>query len=167
MFTALYSRFEAYLITVSDNRRSDTGRYWVWEAIDGIKPAVVIVEYNSVFGPDRAITIPYTPGFQRTRAHYSNLYYGASLRALDHLARSKGYAFIGGNSAGNNAYFVRRDTLNACVTEVPVEAGYTVSKVRESRDPRGRLTYASGRDRLPLIAGLDVINVLTGQPEKL
>ena len=73
-----------------------------------ILPVILILEYNAVFGIERSITSPYDPFFQRSRAHYSNLYYGASLPALHALAVSFGYQFIGCNSAGNNAYFVRR-----------------------------------------------------------
>ena len=36
----------------------DGNDYWVWEAIDCVDPTIVIVEYNSVFGPSMALTIP-------------------------------------------------------------------------------------------------------------
>ena len=39
------------------------------------------------------------------------IYYGASLSALCKLAEAKGYAFVGCNSAGNDAFFVKRDKL--------------------------------------------------------
>src|SRR5690348_2388073 len=35
----------------------DGNDYWVWEAIDVVDPTIVIVEYNSVFGPDRAVSV--------------------------------------------------------------------------------------------------------------
>ena len=60
----------------------DGNDYWVWKAIEVVNPVLVIVEYNSVFGKDSAITVPYDPQFDRTKAHYSNLYFGASLKAL-------------------------------------------------------------------------------------
>jgi hypothetical protein len=141
--------------------------YWVWEAISQIDPAVTILEYNAVFGIDRAITVPYDPAFQRTRAHASNLYFGASLGALHHLSKRKGYAFIGCSSAGNNAYFVREDKLNGSVREVSLSEGFVPSKFRESRDENGELTYASGAKRFELIAGMPVVNVLTGGTERL
>lgn len=145
----------------------DGNDYWIWEKIEAVEPVVVIVEYNSLFGIDRAITIPYDKNFQRTRAHHSNLYFGASLKALHHLAAQKGYAFIGCNSAGNNAYFVRNDALNDAVRKVSLEEGYVVSKFRESRDLQGRRTHVSGAKRLELIEGMPVYNVLTRQLEKL
>jgi len=73
----------------------DGNDYWVWKAIDGVEPDIVIVEYNSVFAKERAITIPYDPQFNRTLAHYSNLYFGASLKALNSLVYEKGYFLAG------------------------------------------------------------------------
>jgi hypothetical protein len=145
----------------------DGNDYWIWHSINSIQPAVVIVEYNSVFGKERAITIPYSPGFQRTKAHYSNLYFGASLPALTSLGARKGYAFVGSNSAGNNAYFVRVDLLNEDIKEVSIEQGYRMSKFRESRNQEGDLTYLAGEDRLRQISGLPVVNVETDEIENL
>jgi len=91
----------------------DGNDYWIWDAVRAVCPVVVIVEYNSVFGSEHAITIPYDPTFQRTKGHFSNLYWVASLKALALLARQKGYTCVGCNSNGNNAYFVRDDRLGA------------------------------------------------------
>jgi hypothetical protein len=33
--------------------------YWIWKEISAINPALVILEYNSVFGIERSITVPY------------------------------------------------------------------------------------------------------------
>jgi hypothetical protein len=89
------------------------------------------------------------------------------LRAFYELSTERGYAFIGCNSAGNNAYFVRRDKLNDRVREVTLNEGYVESKFRESRDEKGRLTFLSGSDRLGAIRGLPVFNTHTGEIEKL
>ena len=145
----------------------DGNDYWIWKEIDVISPVVVILEYNSIFGIERAVSIPYEKNFSRTMAHSSNLYYGASLPALYALSVQKGYAFIGCNSAGNNAYFVRRDKLNETIRETTLESGYVPSLFRESRAPDGRLTHLGGRDRIALIRGLPVYNTETNQIEKL
>ncbi len=137
----------------------DGNDYWVWKAITVISPVIAVVEYNSVFGLERPITIPYSKNFYRTKAHHSNLYYGASLKALHQLAASKGYAFIGCNSAGNNAYFVKREYLNETVREQSLEQGYVKSKFRESRNKYGRLSYLTGEERSRAIRGLPVYNV--------
>ena len=136
----------------------DGNDYWVWERIEVIDPRIVICEYNSIFGPTAAIVVPYDPEFVRTRAHYSNLYFGASLAALCHLAERKGYSFVGTNSVGTNAFFVRKDLADGLRTH-SVADGYVESKLRESRDRSGSLTYVSARDRVRLIADLPVHDV--------
>jgi len=144
----------------------DGNDYWIWEALDIVKPIVMIVEYNSVFGSDRSITVPYKADFSRTDAHFSNLYAGASIAALCDLAKEKGYAFIGSNSAGNNAYFVKKNYLKD-LKPLSAEDGYVESKFRESRNKEGKLTYLSGNERLDELKGLDVFNTRTNKIEKL
>jgi hypothetical protein len=132
--------------------------YWVWEAVDVVNPIIVVAEYNSVFGSKHAVTIPLDQKFQRARAHYSNLYWGVSLKALELLARRKGFALVGSNSAGNNAFFVRRDRLNG-QRELTAEEAYVDARFRESRNKRGELTFLSGRDRLREIEHLSIYDV--------
>ncbi len=144
----------------------DGNDYWIWEAIQVVMPDIVIVEYNSVFGCERAITIPYTKDFVRQNAHYSYLYAGASLPALCDLAQKKGYSFVGSNSAGNNAYFVRKEKLNG-LKPLAIEDGYVVSKFRESRDKYGNLNFLKGEERYKEIKGLPVFNTRTQQLEEL
>jgi len=136
----------------------DGNDYWIWRELD-LAPTIVIVEYNSVFGAERAVTVPYTPEFQRGKAHFSHLYWGSSLKAMYTLAQHKGYAFIGCNSAGNNAYFVRRDAMNDSVAEIPLLQGFVESKYRESRDRAGRLSYLRGAERAQAIRGLPVYDI--------
>ena len=136
----------------------DGNDYWIWEQIDVVQPVIVTIEYNSVFGSQHAVTIPYDPAFFRTSAHYSNLYWGASLRALCLLAEKKGYAFVGSNSNGNNAHFVRKERLGRIPALSP-EKGYVESKYRESRDQQGNLTYLGGMHRLNEIKDMQVYDV--------
>jgi hypothetical protein len=136
----------------------DGNDYWIWESIKVVEPAIVIIEYNSVFGIRHAITVPYRADFNRTEAHSSNLFWGASLKAMCRLAEEKGYAFVGANSNGNNAYFVRRDKIGRIKALSP-EAGYVQSRFRESRDPAGRLTYLSGDERLAAIREMTVYDL--------
>ncbi len=144
----------------------DGNDYWIWRALDVVSPILVILEYNSVFGVDRAITVPYDRAFSR-ESHYSGLYWGASLGALQRASARKDYAFIGCNSAGNNAYFVRRDSLNETVREIALEDGYVASAFREGRDTEGRLTFATGDDRVEAIRGMPVYNLDTDHIEEL
>lgn len=139
----------------------DGNDYWILDCLDFSKlnPCILICEYNSVFGKDRAITIPYDKNFYRTEKHYSNLYWGASLKALTLCANKKGYALIGSNLAGNNAYYIRKDCLNDIITEKSVEETYVNAKYRESRNEKGSLTCIRGDKRLEVIQGLPVYDI--------
>jgi hypothetical protein len=137
----------------------DGNDYWVLEAIEVVSPRILVAEYNSNFGPEAAVAVPYDPAFERGRAHWSNLYWGASLSALDGLARRKGYALVGGNSAGNNAFWVRDDAVEE-VPRVTVAEAYAVSRFRESRDESGALTYVRDqRARLAIIRNMPLWDV--------
>jgi len=140
----------------------DGNDYWVWERITSVEPVIVVAEYNSVFGAEKAVSVPYDPQFQRSAAHHSNLYFGCSLAALCHLAEKKGLAFVGSNSAGNNAFFVDRRHLGD-LQPLTSEAGYVESRFRESRDEDGRLNLLSGLARRVPIADMPLIDVITGR----
>ena len=85
----------------------DGNDYWIWEAVTVVTPRVVILEYNSMYGPDRAVTIPYQSDFDRRRHH--SMYYGASLAAMTRLSARKGYRLVAVEPAGVNAFFLRHD----------------------------------------------------------
>jgi hypothetical protein len=143
----------------------DGNEYWLWEAIVNMRPLIVVVEYNSLFGL-QPVVVPYREDFHRTAAHYSNLYYGSSLAALAHLGQSKGYLLLGSNIWGHNAFFVRADIAGEFHGRAPEEV-YVASKFRESRDHNGKLTYARGDDRFKLIQDLPVTHVGTGKTAPL
>ena len=143
----------------------DGNDYWVWKAIDVVQPVIIIAEYNSLFGCDRSITIPYDPEFYRMHAHHSGLYFGASLPALCNLANEKGYAFVGSNSAGNNAFFVKRTHLGV-LPNLQAKEGYVESRFREHRDPGGKLTFTPGKKAIESIRGMPVYNILNKQIEE-
>jgi hypothetical protein len=136
--------------------------YWVWRAIACARPVLVVIEYNGLFGPHRALTVPYDPKFRRHEAHFSGAYYGASLGALARLGAEKGYALVGSNLAGVNAWFVRRDRLGG-LREVPAAEAWVASPVRESRDASGALDFLDAGARLRAIAALPLVDVESGR----
>jgi hypothetical protein len=85
----------------------DGADYWIFEAMTACSPRIVILEYNSMFGPDRSVTVPYDPTFDRHR--YRTAYYGASLTALTRLANRKGFRLVAVEPTGVNAFFLRND----------------------------------------------------------
>lgn len=159
------SRFEKDIGILSID--IDGADYFIWKSIESFSPKIVIVEYNAIFGAERAITVPYDPHFQRTRKHFSNLYFGASLAALADLAEKKGYALVGCSSSGVNAFFVRLDGLGDAVKPVDVQQAFVASQFREGRDKSGRPAFYRGHERLDKIRGLPVLNVFTGEMESL
>jgi hypothetical protein len=136
----------------------DGNDYWIWEAINSVDPALVIVEYNGIFGSREAVTIPYQPDFVRQNAHYSYLYWGASLQALYCLAARKRYTWIGCNSAGNNAYFVRSQCADL-FHHSTLPDDFVAAKFREGRDEQGHLNYIGQERGLALIGDLPVWDV--------
>jgi len=139
----------------------DGNDYWVWESISEVDPTVVVVEYNALWGAERAVTIPYDASFDRMAAHHSGLYFGASLRALWLLAQQKGYELIGSNSHGTNAFFVRRDSIADLRTQSPEEAHVGV-RVRQARDRSGKLSYLETRDSIRAMQHLPLVDVQDG-----
>jgi hypothetical protein len=90
----------------------DSIDYWIWHAVEGFRPRVVVCEYNPSFGPTRSVTVTSRAGFDPFTMHPSGYYHGASLTALHKLATAREYQLIGCESAGANAFFVRRDCAN-------------------------------------------------------
>lgn len=140
----------------------DGNDYWIWKAIDVVNPAIVVVEYNAVLGSNRAVTIPYDPGFDWRTAHYSLLYWGASLPAFCHLAERRGYAFVGANSNGLNAFFVRKDRLGP-LPALTCHEGFVESRFRLASGPDGKPDFVSGKARRDVIADCIVEDVVTGE----
>jgi hypothetical protein len=140
----------------------DGNDYWVWQAIEAVSPVIVVCEYNAVLGDLLPLTIPYTADFNRTQAHHSNLYFGASIQALVQLGLSKGYVFIGTNSAGCNAFFVRRDHARIIQNELNNFLAYP-SLFREARDKNGRLSFLGGKTRQAIIGNLPFVDPVSGK----
>jgi len=140
----------------------DGNDYWVWKEINSVNPWIVIVEYNAVFGNERPLTIPYDELFQRTKAHASNLYFGASITAFDHLAKARGYTLLGSNRAGCNAFFLRNDLL-ARVDGAIIDRTPHPSLFRDSHTADGVRNYIGGVARREVISRMPVIDVATSQ----
>ncbi len=79
--------------------------YWVWKAIDSIRPRVVVCETHNAIGPQDALTVPYDPNFKSTVPNY----HSASLAAMTSLADQKGYRLVGTHRYGFNAFFILKE----------------------------------------------------------
>jgi hypothetical protein len=106
--------------------------YWIWEAITACNPRVVVVEYQDIIGPERALTVPYSHDFNAWIHPMTDgipNYFGASLPAFVKLAARKGYRLVGCNHLGYNAFFVRRGLCEDLLPEVPVSHCFRHPKV--------------------------------------
>lgn len=118
--------------------------YWVWEAVTACKPRIVAIEYNWLFRAERAVTIPYDADFD-VSAGLLGGYRGASLAALVHLGRRKGYRLVATEHV--NAFFLRND-LAPEYPEIDVARGCRVPlNVNEGKNVFDQIEEAG----LPLV----------------
>lgn len=86
----------------------DGNDYYIAESIfnSGFRPKIFVVEYNSVYGPERSETVEYKADFVFTKAHPSHLYYGVSISGWRKFFLSHGYRFVTVDRSGVNGFFV-------------------------------------------------------------
>ena len=86
----------------------DGNDYYIAQAIFdvGFRPKIFAVEYNSVYGPERSMTIEYQPTFVFTQAHPTHLYYGVSISGWRKFFEQHGYRFVTVDRNGVNGFFV-------------------------------------------------------------
>jgi len=132
--------------------------FWILKEIKNLSPTIIICEFNPLFGKNKSITVPYKKNFIRKNEHYSNLYFGASIKAFVNLLAKKGYFFIGTNSSGNNGFFVKKDFSHSIKKLIKSKKIY-IGKFRESRDQKGKLSHLNKVKSLELIKDKSVINL--------
>lgn len=79
----------------------------VLDALQILRPRVIVIEYNGKFPPPMNLAQAYNPSHRWRGTDYG----GASLEAIANVAARKGYALVGCNITGVNAFFVREDVL--------------------------------------------------------
>jgi len=144
----------------------DGNDYWIWDSITTVKPRIVISEFNALFGPKEKVSIPYESNFVRTEKHFSNIYYGCSLAALEYLALKKGYSLVATNTAGNNAFFVRNDLVSGFKILNAADA-YKGVHFREAKNEIGVLTYINIYEQRKLISDFKVVDVETNEIKRI
>jgi hypothetical protein len=132
---------------------------WIFQNITATKADILVMEYNHRFGATRRITVPRDPNFYRTNAHHSNIYYGASLAALERAAERKGYRLVGCNTAGNNAFFVRQELLNEHVLPTTAAKAFRSGYFHESRGRDGALTYLTAQQEHEILKDLPYVEI--------
>ncbi len=122
----------------------DGNDYWIWQAIDTIDPRVVILEYQSAWGPEKRITQRYQEdfSFSAIQVELGLPRCGASLAAFVSLARKKGYRLVGCNRLCFNAIFVKQGIGEDHFPEVPASACF------DHEMPIYRKAILEGREHL-------------------
>ena len=136
--------------------------YWILNEIKPQIAKIIILEYNSIFGSELEVTIPNINDFNRTEAHYSNLYYGASLKSYIKLMNKKGYYFLGVNRLRNNAFFINKDfpklEFFSNIHELDLSK-CTKSNFSESRNTNGELNYLTKEEGINEIKECEVVDL--------
>ena len=87
----------------------DGNDYWIFEALDCIRPRLVCVETHTEYGLEDFVA-PYDPAFDwRSAPPGSRI--GASPLAMTRLAERLGYRLVGANLYGFNTFYLRRDLV--------------------------------------------------------
>ena len=149
----------------------DGNDYWVLEAANLENIKLVMVETNSLFGGLAPVSVPQDDQFSRFTAHYSGLYWGASIQAFVHLLESRGFRLVGRNRKGFNAFFIRDeivagDPLLARLSR-HVKMNSDTWGIREGRNSDGQLTFADPTKLLREAPDLPLIEVTTGKQIEL
>jgi len=104
--------------------------YWLWQAYTQTRPRLAVIEYNASFGPERAVTVPYSDDFSAAKIHPSGYYHGASLAALEKLGRGKGYSLVATDAAGVNAFFVAEEARPSSLIPLSAAQAYRPHRLR-------------------------------------
>jgi hypothetical protein len=115
----------------------DGNDYWIWEALEGYRPRILVSEYNASIDPGATVAMPRDDG----QLWDGTDYFGASIGALRHLGRERGYRLVHTDSVGVNAFFVREDLATPFLTEdeVPLHPpAYGLDDAGHRRDPGSR-----------------------------
>jgi hypothetical protein len=113
--------------------------YHVWKSLEAFQPKLVIIEFN----PTIPVDVPYI------QAADFNVQQGSGVKAMDDLARAKGYTTVCVH--GGNLIAVRNDLVTAVTSEPP-------PPIEDMADPDARMflfvgydgTVLSNRDSLPM-----------------
>lgn len=99
----------------------DGNDYWIWKALANYQPRVVAIEYNAAYPPPRRWIMAYDSSHRWD----GTTHFGASLSAFQALGSRLGYALLGTDSHGVNAFFLRRDLIaGSGLREASAEEAY-------------------------------------------
>ena len=116
----------------------------MWQAVNAVKPRVVVIEYNGKFPPD----LEWKQAYNSNHVWDGSDWQGASLKAYELLGRELGYQLAGTNLNGVNAFFVRQDLAeDKFIT--PAAAKNTL----QARHAKGTVKLKSANKNSPHFSG--------------
>tara|TARA_B100000965_G_C19596512_1_gene760497 strand:+ start:1126 stop:2040 length:915 start_codon:yes stop_codon:yes gene_type:complete len=136
--------------------------YWVIEKLPKDFSKIVVLEYNPIFGSKLKLTVPNLKNFNRSKYHYSNLCFGASIKAMVDIMNKKNFVFIGTNLANCNAFFISKKYIQNIKLKIPKKnnlESFIISNIRESRSKKNTLTYLSGLKKIKKIRDCEVVDL--------
>ena len=116
----------------------DGNDYWIWKAINCIKPDIVVIEYNARLGDNNSLSIPYKEYFDRKKENYPMIYFGCSLEALRRLGTKKGYSLL----ELINGNIMKKEILKnskSGIKSLSSKASYNNNTFNELRNKKGKL----------------------------
>jgi len=97
----------------------DGNDFYILKELAVISPRVIVAEYNATKGP----SIDWVMEYNHNHTWSGNDYYGASLKALELLLRTKGYLLVGCSISGVNAFFVKQEMVKEDLFLAPYSSG--------------------------------------------
>jgi len=133
----------------------DYNDFYIWKAMDEkYKPVVVVIRYNGTHLAHEDKVVQYRPYFCGDGSNY----FGASILALYHLGRAKGYSLVYAEKNGMNLFFIREDVLlkNHLVFKDMNDVEKLYRKPNYGTGPNGG--YRQDPKNRPYLSSMDLLN---------
>lgn len=109
--------------------------YYLMQAIEVIKPRVIICETHNIIPDNLSLTIPYQANFNHLSGPHPD-FMGVSLLAMKKLLSKKGYRLIGANRYGFNTIFMASGVGEKYFRAVTIKSVHANSFTQESVSSR-------------------------------
>lgn len=115
----------------------DGNDYWIWKAIDVIRPRVCLFETHNVIPLPLSLTVPYEPSrCALSLPEPESDFRSVSLAAMTKLSKSKGYRLVGAHRLGFNVFYMRNDVAADIFPEIPETAVHDNEFTRHQQKDR-------------------------------
>jgi hypothetical protein len=109
--------------------------YWIWKALDVVRPRVCVFETNNIIPSSLSLTVPYSDEFDSSwdKPDPEREFRSVSLRALTKLSQKKGYRLIGAHRHGFNVFFIREDLATNIFPTITVDQVHDNPSTRQAQ----------------------------------